>query len=419
MKTAVVILNWNGEKHLKRFLAPLLHSLKGYDAQVTVADNNSTDGSVRYVEDCFEGRVTVLCFPRNYGFAEGYNRALSGIDASYYLLLNSDVLVENDWLFALEEWMDLHEDCAACGPKILSFQERDRFEYAGAAGGLIDRFGYSFCRGRILSHTEKDEGQYDMPQNVFWCSGACMMVRASAWKALGGFDGRFFAHFEEIDFCWRARLEGWDIGYVPRSQVWHVGGGTLPSDSPWKLKLNYRNNLLTLWKNEVRTQAMRFYFEAVSAVIPEETDLSPAYAYNLWVEEQDMRLIEGLCEKSVAWAEIERKTLIWKRMVLDGISALIYLFQGKKDKFRAVWEAHKEFKALRRKMKEESREETVAWLMERIRKGNCDKFIYIGPGEDDKETVVRIKGQYDRWMVPLALAKKSEAHAIINKEIRL
>ncbi len=180
MKTAVVILNWNGEKHLKRFLAPLLHSIKGYDAEVTIADNNSIDGSVRYVENCFEGRVPVLCFPKNYGFAEGYNRALATLQAKYYLLLNSDVLVEGDWLYALEEWMDLHEDCAACGPKILSYQERDRFEYAGAAGGLIDDYGYTFCRGRILQYTEKDEGQYELSAGGRnWRAGASVMSPAA------------------------------------------------------------------------------------------------------------------------------------------------------------------------------------------------------------------------------------------------
>ncbi len=420
MKTAVVILNWNGEKHLKRFLAPLLHSLEGYDAGVTIADNNSIDGSVAYVESTFEGRVQVLCFPRNYGFAEGYNRALSSTDARYYLLLNSDVLVEGDWLFALEEWMDLHEDCAACGPKILSYKERDRFEYAGAAGGLIDRFGYSFCRGRILSWTEKDEGQYDIPQNIFWCSGACMMVRSDAWKALGGFDGSFFAHFEEIDFCWRARLAGGDIGYVPRSRVWHVGGGTLPSDSPWKLRLNYRNNLLTLWKNEARTRAMLFFFEAVALMLPDEADgISPSYAFRLWLEEQDMGLIEKLCEQAAVQGLIGRKMLVWKRMVLDGLSALVYLSHGEKDKFRAVWEAHKEFKSLRKDIKEEGREDIAAWLLERIMKGDCEKMIYLEPEEDGKGTAVGIRGRYRGWMVPLALRKKEKAHEFINKDIRL
>ena len=419
MKTAVVILNWNGEKHLKRFLAPLLHSLKGYDAEVTIADNNSLDGSVRYVEDTFDGRVQVLCFPGNYGFAEGYNRALAALNAKYYLLLNSDVLVEGDWFYALEEWMELHEDCAACGPKILSYQERDRFEYAGAAGGLMDNYGYSFCRGRILSYTEKDEGQYDLPQDVFWCSGACMMVRAEAWKALGGFDGRFFAHFEEIDFCWRAKLAGWRISYVPRSAVWHIGGGTLPSDSPWKLKLNYRNNLLTVWKNEARTRALLVFYEAVTELIRTETDdFTGWFACKLWLEIQDREFLVKLGSQAAMLGLARRNTLIWRRMVLDGLSALVYLFKGQKARFKAVLDAHREFKVLRNESQQETRETITAWLMERVEKGDAEKILYM---EFDEESGLEtgIKARYNGCILPTALRKKENAHEIINKEIRL
>ena len=419
MKTAVVILNWNGEKHLKRFLAPLLHSLKGYDAEVTIADNNSLDGSVRYVEDTFDGRVQVLCFPGNYGFAEGYNRALAALNAKYYLLLNSDVLVEGDWFYALEEWMELHEDCAACGPKILSYQERDRFEYAGAAGGLMDNYGYSFCRGRILSYTEKDEGQYDLPQDVFWCSGACMMVRAEAWKALGGFDGCFFAHFEEIDFCWRAKLAGWRISYVPRSAVWHIGGGTLPSDSPWKLKLNYRNNLLTVWKNEARTRALLVFYEAVTELIRTETDdFTGWFACKLWLEIQDREFLVKLGSQAAMLGLARRNTLIWRRMVLDGLSALVYLFKGQKARFKAVLDAHREFKVLRNESQQETRETITAWLMERVEKGDAEKILYM---EFDEESGLEtgIKARYNGCILPTALRKKENAHEIINKEIRL
>ena len=419
MKTAVVILNWNGEKHLKRFLAPLLHSIKGYDAEVTIADNNSIDGSVRYVENCFEGRVPVLCFPKNYGFAEGYNRALATLQAKYYLLLNSDVLVEGDWLYALEEWMDLHEDCAACGPKILSYQERDRFEYAGAAGGLIDDYGYTFCRGRILQYTEKDEGQYELPQDVFWCSGACMMVRAEAWKALGGFDARFFAHFEEIDFCWRAKLAGWRISYVPRSTVWHIGGGTLPSDSPWKLKLNYRNNLLTLWKNEARTRALLYLYEAIFELVDLETGgMTDWSTCRMWLEQQDGEMLQKLCGQAALWALGRRKTLIGRRMVLDGISALVYLVKGQKDRFKAVWDAHREFRTLRKTQTDDTRESITEWLMERIEKRDADKLLYL-ESDEKSDLSVGVKARYDGCILPTALRKKENAHEIINKEIRL
>lgn len=419
MKTAVVILNWNGEKHLKRFLAPLLHSLKGYDARVTVADNNSIDGSVSYVENTFDGRIGTLCFPKNYGFAEGYNRALAAVNAEYYLLLNSDALVEGDWLYALEEWMDLHEDCAVCGPKILSYQERDRFEYAGAAGGLMDKYGYSFCRGRILSWTEKDEGQYDLPQDVFWCSGACMMVRAKAWKELGGFDERFFAHFEEIDFCWRARLAGWRVCYVPRSAVWHVGGGTLPSDSPWKLKLNYRNNLLALWKNEARTQALLFFHQAVTELaFRESADYSGWESGRLWMEEQEPSFLRKLCEQAALLGIARRKTLIWRRMVLDGLSALVYLFQGRKEAFKAVRDAHQEFKVLRSGGADDSRDSLADWLMETCQTDTPKTMLYAEEDEDG-EIAVGLKARYDGCILPTALRRKENAHETINKEIRL
>ncbi len=419
MKTAIVILNWNGEKHLKRFLAPLLHSIRNYDARVMIADNNSIDGSISYVENTFEERVQVLCFPKNYGFAEGYNRALASLDAQYYLLLNSDVLVEGDWLYALEEWMDLHEDCAACGPKILSYQERDRFEYAGAAGGLLDKYGYSFCRGRILSYTEKDEGQYDLPQDVFWCSGACLMVRASAWKELGGFDERYFAHFEEIDFCWRARLAGWRISYVPRSSVWHIGGGTLPSDSPWKLKLNYRNNLLTLWKNEARTQSLLFFYEAVTELIRSETDdFSGWTIYKLWLEIQDRAFLANLSSKAAMLGLARRNTLVWRRMILDGLSALVYLVKGQKDRFKAVWEAHKEFKVLREEGQQDTRESISEWLLDRVDKGDAEKMLYL-EYDEDSGLEIGLKARYNGWMIPTALREKENAHETINKEIRL
>ena len=245
MKTAVIILNWNTREFLERFLPRLLESLQGQDAQLVVADNGSHDGSADYIAEHFP-EVRLIRLDRNYGFTGGYNRALEQIDAQYYLLLNSDIEVQKGWLEPLVEWMDTHEDCGACGPKLHSWYHRERFEYAGAAGGWLDRFGYPFCRGRILKETEEDHGQYDTPADVMWVSGACLLTRSRLWKQLGGLDERFFAHMEEIDYCWRIQLAGYRVSVVPASTVYHVGGGTLPPEAAFKLQLNYRNNLLML-----------------------------------------------------------------------------------------------------------------------------------------------------------------------------
>lgn len=244
-KVATVILNWNGEKMLRCFLPGVLTHTRG---TVIVVDNASTDGSLSYLQQQYPNLPTIL-FNRNYGFADGYNRAFSQIKAEYYILLNSDVEVNDDWLAPLLQFMDSHPDVAACQPKILSQRQHDTFEYAGAAGGYIDAWGYPFCRGRIFSTIEKDKGQYNTPVPVFWATGAAMMVRSSAWHAVGGLDPRFFAHMEEIDFCWRLRARGFQIASVPASSVYHVGGGTLPQDNPHKTYLNFRNNLFMLYKN--------------------------------------------------------------------------------------------------------------------------------------------------------------------------
>ena len=257
MKAAVVILNFNTRDYLKQFLPGLLASCEGLDAGVYVADNDSRDGSLELMEKEFP-EVPLISLQQNYGFTGGYNRALKEIEADYYVLINSDIEVPKDWLKPLLEWMDSHPECGACGPKLLSYAQRDTFEYAGAAGGLLDRFGYPFCRGRILQKIEKDEGQYNEPANVLWCSGACLMVRASVWNALGGLDERFFAHMEEIDLCWRMQLRGWTVNVVPASYVYHIGGGTLPNESPFKLRLNFRNNLLLLENNLPSTLQSRF-----------------------------------------------------------------------------------------------------------------------------------------------------------------
>ena len=247
MKTAVVILNWNTEGFLREFLPGLLHSCsKVSGAEVVVADNASTDGSLKVMAEEFP-QVRTLRFEKNLGFTGGYNRAFAelaeGPDApEHFLLINSDIEVPEDWLGPLVEWMDSHPECGACAPKLHSWQEKDMFEYAGAAGGYIDRFGYPFCRGRIMGRVEADKGQYDSPADVFWATGACLMVRSSVYRKLGGLDERFFAHMEEIDMCWRMQLEGWKVTVVPSSTVYHVGGGTLPATSPFKLFLNYQQS---------------------------------------------------------------------------------------------------------------------------------------------------------------------------------
>ena len=296
MDTAVVILNWNGLGMLQTYLPTLIERTQCPGTFIVVADNGSTDGSVAWLE-AQHPEIRTLRFDQNYGFTGGYNRALREIDADYYVLLNSDIEVGEQWLEPLAGFMEEHPEVGICQPKVLSMAERDRFEYAGAAGGFIDKFGYPFCRGRILSNLEKDTGQYDEAVECFWATGACMMVRSALYHHLGGLDELFFAHMEEIDFCWRAKMLGYQVWCVPASTVWHVGGGTLPNNSPRKLYFNYRNNLLMLYKN-----------------LPESV----------------------------------RARRIFVRMLLDGMSASVYLVTGKWSFFRAVWKAHRDYRRLRR-----------------------------------------------------------------------
>ena len=245
-KVAIVILNWNGAKMLRTYLPSVLRYSKD-EATVYVADNASTDDSLDLMKVHFpECRLIVL--DKNWGFAEGYNKALAQIDAEYYLLLNSDVEVTHHWLTPMVELMDNHPEVAACQPKLLSVADRDRFEYAGASGGYLDRYGYPFCRGRLFETVEEDGGQYDYQADVHWATGAALLVRARIYKEVNGLDGRFFAHNEEIDLCWRMRIRGYRVVSVPESVVYHVGGGTLPKSNPMKTFLNFRNNLTMLYK---------------------------------------------------------------------------------------------------------------------------------------------------------------------------
>ena len=309
MKTDVVILNYNTADYLQRFLPGLIASCEGLDAQVMVADNASTDNSAALMMERFP-KVPLRQLDQNYGFTGGYNRALEDLEAEYYVLINSDIEVPQDWLKPLVEWMDSHPQCGACGPKLISFSQRDTFEYAGAAGGLLDKYGYPFCRGRIMQHVEKDHGQYDQPANVLWVSGACLLVRASLWKELGGLDERFVAHMEEIDLCWRMQLRGWKVTLVPQSYVYHIGGGTLPNESPFKLRLNFRNNLLLLENNLPATFVAQ--------------GLSPRRARQ----------------------KARRRILL--RMCLDGLSALTFLLTRRWSFYGAVVQAHREYRQLRR-----------------------------------------------------------------------
>ncbi|MCU0419548.1 MAG: glycosyltransferase family 2 protein [Cyclobacteriaceae bacterium] len=245
-RTAVVILNFNGEHFLRAFLpAVVAHSP---DATLVVADNGSTDGSQRLVREQFP-TITLLDLGQNWGFCEGYNRALAQVAADYYVLLNSDVEVTPGWLAPLINWLDGNPNTAAVQPKIKAQRQKTHFEYAGAAGGFVDVLGYPFCRGRIFSHLEEDAGQYDQPRPVFWASGACMLVRASVFHALGGLDKDYFAHMEEIDLCWKVRRSGFEVWCLPESTVFHVGGGTLAAGSSRKTYLNFRNGLSLLYKH--------------------------------------------------------------------------------------------------------------------------------------------------------------------------
>lgn len=294
MKTAVVILNWNGAEMLRKFLPSVVNASRG-DVEICVADNASTDESCRVVEDEFPA-VRLIRLDCNYGFAEGYNKALEQVEAEYVVLLNSDVEVTEGWLTPLQDYMDAHPEAAACQPKIRSWRNKACFEYAGAAGGFIDRYGYPFCRGRIFDAVEEDRGQYDSVLPVFWATGAALFIRLKDYRDAGGLDGRFFAHMEEIDLCWRLRSRGRGIVCIPQSTVFHVGGATLSKENPRKTFLNFRNNLLMLYKN------------------------LPSRELN-----QVMRV----------------------RMCLDYVAAGVYLLKGNLKNFRAVIDARREFRKWR------------------------------------------------------------------------
>lgn len=255
-KVAVAILNWNGVALLRQFLPSVVAHTPPTLAEVVVIDNGSTDDSVQMIHTDFPS-VRIITLDSNYGFAEGYNRGLEQLNTPYAVLLNSDVEVTAGWIEPMVDYLDHHPQTVAAQPKIKDYKNKKRFEYAGACGGFIDKFGFPFCRGRILEQVEEDNGQYDAILPILWASGAALFIRLAEYKACGGLDDSFFAHMEEIDLCWRLVARGHTIVSIPQSTVYHVGGATLPTDSPRKLYLNFRNNLLMLYKNLPRTFFLR------------------------------------------------------------------------------------------------------------------------------------------------------------------
>ena len=268
MNCSVIILNWNGAEMLRKYLPSVLTANSQQPiADIIVADNGSTDESLKVLQNEFP-TVKTIVLDKNYGFAEGYNRAIDQVDSEYVVLLNSDVEVTEGWLQPLLEYMDAHPEVAAVQPKIRSWVKRDYFEHAGAAGGYINRLGYPYCRGRVLWKVEQDKGQYDSIVEVDWTSGACMCVRTKVYKECGGLDASFFAHMEEIDLCWRMRNKGWKLMCIPQSVVYHLGGGSLNYESPRKTYLNHRNNLLMIYKNKqhpVGVLFVRFFLDYTAA----------------------------------------------------------------------------------------------------------------------------------------------------------
>ena len=270
-KCSVIILNWNGAEMLRKYLPSVVKSLPPSDvscqADIIVADNGSTDNSLEVLRREFP-TVKTIVLDKNYGFAEGYNRAIDATEADYTVLLNSDVEVTEGWLTTLLDYMDAHPQVAAVQPKIRSWLNRNHFEHAGAAGGYLGWLGYPYCRGRRWGKVEEDHGQYDTVVEVDWTSGACMCVRTQVYKELGGLDAAFFAHMEEIDLCWRMRRAGWQLMCVPGSTVYHLGGGALSYDNPRKTYLNFRNNLLMIYKNKQHpwgVLSLRFFLDYAAA----------------------------------------------------------------------------------------------------------------------------------------------------------
>ena len=325
---AVIILNWNGKKFLEKFLPFLLKSSYP-NLQLIVADNGSTDDSVNFVTENF-GQVRVLRSDINEGFAKGYNTALRQVSADYFALLNSDVEVTVRWIEPIIELMERKRNVAACQPKMLNYNKKSLFEYAGACGGWLDSYGYPFCRGRIFDTCEQDNGQYDMEEPIFWASGAAMIVRASVFKEMRGFDEYFFAHQEEIDLCWRMQLAGYEIYSCPASVIYHVGGGTLPTGSSRKVFLNFRNNLVMLsknypWSEKVLKIPFRILLDIVSAT---KNLLAGNVGYFFAVMKAHFAYLGWMFGKKGNWFPIKRSGQL--HCVYRGNIVWAYFFQKKR-----------------------------------------------------------------------------------------
>lgn len=314
MSVAIVILNWNGKSLLEKYLPSVIKYSCGYD--VYVADNGSTDDSIELLNKEFPS-VNIVTLDKNYGFTGGYNRALKQIEADYYVLLNDDVEVTHNWIQPIVELMNQNPNIAICQPKILSYVNKQKFEYAGAAGGYIDYLGYPFCAGRVFEYLEEDHGQYNEEREIFWATGAAMFVRSKVFRDLGGLDEDFFAHMEEIDFCWRAKNMGYKVMYCPKSVVYHYGGGTLTKVSPYKTFLNFRNNLLLLYKN-----------------LPKK----------------------------------ELRKVMRKRKYLDLLAAIVFRITSSKSEYKAVINARKEFKKIKDNFTNKRNEQVTTYPSEVYRR---------------------------------------------------
>jgi len=332
MTTAIVILNWNGENYLQQFLPILIEKTTFPDVEIIVADNASTDNSLKVMKAEFP-TVRTIVLDKNYGFAEGYNQALAKVEADYYVLLNSDVEVTTNWLQPLIEYMNVNENVAACQPKIRSYYQRTHFEHAGAAGGYIDYFGFPFSRGRIFGNVEEDKGLYDSIVDVFWASGACLLVRSKLFWKVGGLDAEFFAHMEEIDLCWRLKSRAFRIVCIPESVVYHIGGGTLNSESPHKTYLNFRNNLLLLYKNLPSHQLRkvmfwRLFFDYAAAVQLFITG-KPKNAWSIFKARKDYKRMQPRFEdkrkENILYATNDNQLNIFQKSIV-----LEYYLKGKR-----------------------------------------------------------------------------------------
>ena len=322
-KVAVIILNWNGLALLEKFLPSVCRYTNPELADIIIADNGSDDNSIAWIQKNHP-EVKIMAFPQNYGYAEGYNRAIKALEYEYVVLLNSDVEATPAWIEPLVEYCDKNSDVAACQPKLKAYRQKDCFEYAGAAGGFLDRYGYAFCRGRIFDTIEKDYGQYDSITDIFWATGACLFIRRAEYLNAGGLDADFFAHMEEIDLCWRVHLMGKRIVIIPQSTVYHLGGGTLNASNPRKTYLNFRNNLLMLYKN--------------------------------------LPLKEG-------------KSLLFIRRLMDTAAMGKFLLSGEWENVKAVWKAHIDYRKMKKRYNSQPRTNLLKNFPETNRNITVDYFL--------------------------------------------